>query len=502
MATVLRRLFAVALIFSTVTGGAIASDADAVRAALAEATACLAQGDAAKAVTLLERQLGRLPSDPALKASYYAAMKDAYRSYLKALQSDNRFDLYELYRKRLAVIDKAPSETPVAPVQREIVRGIRTDDDPFQQQPLNEAAPTDPFTAARQAFAARNYPAARLAFDRARETGAKFTSELNSQYSYCLLSEVVGRLNSGSARRSEIERDVKAALSLVPDDAKITAFGRQVLQEARQLPDGPPATGTPAMAVRHADAGQGWTRSESQNFRLTHTQDRGYAEKFLAAAEQHRVATFAKWGPTQPSGWTPTCEIYLHATGDNYAKATKQAATSPGHSSIKVAGGKVTGRRIDLRADNSDLSAVTLPHEITHVVLADLFADVTLPRWADEGMAVLSEPRQQVDRYLKTMVRLRTEGRLVPLAQIMNQTEYPDAASVTVFYVESVSVVEFLVNRRGPAAFVAFLRDAHTGMGPALQKHYGIKDVPSLQDQWLRATFTEVDRLARANSAE
>jgi hypothetical protein len=109
-------------------------------------------------------------------------------------------------------------------------------------------------------------------------------------------------------------------------------------------------------------------------------------------------------------------------------------------------------------------------------------------------MAVLAEPRAQVDRYLKTMIRLRQEGRLIPLAQILGQSDYPDAATITVFYVESVSVVEFLVGLKGAPAFAAFVRDLGRGLDAALTQHYGIRNVADLQERWLRATFTEIDR--------
>jgi hypothetical protein len=65
---------------------------------------------------------------------------------------------------------------------------------------------------------------------------------------------------------------------------------------------------------------------------------------------------------------------------------------------------------------------------------------------------------------------------------------------VTVFYVESVSIVEFLVNQKGPAEFAQFVHEATGGFDAALQKHYGLRDVATLQDRWLRATFTEIDR--------
>src|SRR6185436_11357861 len=101
----------------------------------------------------------------------------------------------------------------------------------------------------------------------------------------------------------------------------------------------------------------------------------------------YRATAFTKWSNKPPVAWQPICEITLHNDGTAYAAATKQNATAPGHSSIKTVSGKVASRRMELRADNPELIGVTLPHEVTHVVLGDLFADTALPRWADEGMA-------------------------------------------------------------------------------------------------------------------
>ena len=50
--------------------------------------------------------------------------------------------------------------------------------------------------------------------------------------------------------------------------------------------------------------------------------------------------------------------------------------------------------RTNLRADHPQVLTAILPHEVTHVVLADLFTTQQIPRWADEGMAVLAEPRR------------------------------------------------------------------------------------------------------------
>src|SRR5262249_13546681 len=152
------------------------------------------------------------------------------------------------------------------------------------------------------------------------------------------------------------------------------------------------------------------------------------------------------------------------ATAADYAKTTGKPASAPGHATYKTDGKAVVSRRLDLRADEPNLLAGVLAHETAHLVLGDLFADGPPPRWADEGMAVLTEPRAQLDRYVRALHRCRNvERKLVPLSQIFQMAEYPDAAAITVFYVQSVSVVEFLVAERDGPTFVQFVRDAQRG---------------------------------------
>jgi len=455
------------------------ADTLALQEALRQGRDLLVRGETSSAVDLLERQLGKVQGD----ASYLALLREAYTTYLKELQLAGKFETYEVYRRRLAILDRPAAGPARAAPKPEVVRGARPDDDPFQQTPLIAKPESSLAARAEQAFAARRFAEAREWYAKA---GAGLTPEQSSQYAYCILHGVVERLNAGNEPSADLEREARAALALAPKDTALERFGRQVLQQLGGRP------GVPAAPVRHGEA-NGWKSVESPNFRVLHKAPAEFAEQVARLAEQARADAFVKWAQPPAGAWQPACEIVLHATGEDYAAATRQHAAAPGHSSIKSTAGRVTARRIDLRADNPELLGCVLPHEVTHVVLGDLFADMPLPRWADEGMAVLAEPRAQVDRYLKTMIRLRQEGKLLHLSQVL-RPEYPDAASITVFYVESVSVVEYLVGLKGAPAFAAFARDATGGLDAALARHYGMRNVAELEDRWLRATFTEIDR--------
>ena len=95
---------------------------------------------------------------------------------------------------------------------------------------------------------------------------------------------------------------------------------------------------------------------------------------------------------TARTSWQPPCEIYLYPTAKQYAQMTGQPEDSPGYSTMGMNAGKIISRRVNLRTDHPTLVKAVLPHEITHVILADFFTEQQIPRWADEGLAVLAEP--------------------------------------------------------------------------------------------------------------
>lgn len=51
---------------------------------------------------------------------------------------------------------------------------------------------------------------------------------------------------------------------------------------------------------------------------------------------------------------------------------------------------EVSKRRVDLLPDSTK-ALTALGHEMTHIVIADFFEGEQLPRWADEGMAILAD---------------------------------------------------------------------------------------------------------------
>jgi hypothetical protein len=153
-------------------------------------------------------------------------------------------------------------------------------------------------------------------------------------------------------------------------------------------------------------------------------------------------------------------------------------------------GERVLARRIDLHCDDPNMSIGVLPHEVTHVVLAGRFPRA-LPRWADEGMAVLSEPRGRIERHLRNLPMHAQQNQLFQVGQLLKfDKSYPDPQLVGPFYAQSVSVVEYLSGLRGPVVFSQFLAEGMRGnFETALRKHYSIPSFQELDTAWRGATL-------------
>src|SRR5262249_20565634 len=170
---------------------------------------------------------------------------------------------------------------------------------------------------------------------------------------------------------------------------------------------------------------------------------------------------------------------------------TGVAAQSPGHSEIRTEGGRVLARRIHLHADDTAMIKAVLPHEITHAVLAGQFGEQPVPRWADEGMAVLDEPQERIDRHLHTLARQRDNDQLFTARELIALKEYPEPRRLAVFYAQSVSLTDFLAKAKDPRILARFLRDGQRdGYEASLRRHYGW-DLDELERRWREHAFRE-----------
>lgn len=475
------------------------ADRLAMQRALQQGRDLMARKSYETAVQILEAQLEHVHGD----REYLMLLRDAYRELVRELRLANRESDVQVYQRRLqyldpgAYLDQAavrpgivaappPPATRTGPVARAAM-GEESKPAANEQRNLVQQA--------NQEFEARHFENALRLFEKAGQVDPAPGGEFSEQWAYCKIYQVVRQLNEprGDAPGyAELGNEVRLALSLAPNNPKLKGWGAEVLEklEERRLGRSTESRDeSPAVSVRHRDPVNGWSVAETTNFRIFHNQSTEYAERVARIAEKTRLDMQRKWFGTAED-WKPICDIVLHNTADEYSQRTHESRNSPGHSTIKSEGGKVVVRRIDLHWDDPNLLVAVLPHEATHVVLAGRFGSRLVPRWADEGMAVLTEPREKVERHLRNLPQHRQDQTLMSLRQLVQLEDYPEPRRIGAFYAESVSLVDFLCKKAGPQVFTHFLRDGmQGGYERALQQHYGYRDFADLEKEWTRFAF-------------
>jgi tetratricopeptide (TPR) repeat protein len=495
-----------------------------IQKAMARADAYLLAGDAAQAVEALEAELPRINGN----GKYLAKLRDAYRAYIPKLYADNQPALAKKYLERLCVLDHAaardkslqpaPAETKTAPEapmalphrppltlvemaqasslpsKGPVARGKM--EDPFDR--ANAAAKSSTDLEAKRKLAQnlvaqaeaeyrdRHFTRAHYFYEQADRIDPSSTVGIRDRWAYCKLSHVVEQLNRTELDQTawaDLEREVQKAVELAP---LLADTGRKLEQEIRNR-RASPARSDQAL-IRHLGTNsQGWEVAESANFRIFHKQSRALVEKAAQVMERTRTTMAQKWFGRAEEPWNPKCDVFLHATAMDYCQITRQSPDSPGHASIEQekGGTRVLTRRMDMHCDNPQMLETVLPHETTHVVLAGKFGPGQVPRWADEGMAVLTEPPEKVSMHRRNLTRCRQEGQLFAVRDLMQLGNYPAAQRISAFYAQSVSLVDFLSRQRGPVVFAQFLRDGlREGYEPALTRYYGFRDFADLEQRW------------------
>jgi hypothetical protein len=475
----------------------------AVQKALQEGRDALKRGDYQAAVTVLESRIAFING----QKEYLDALRDAYLGYLHELKQTNRTAEILTYTRRLECCDPGavlelnathPVPVATAPTTPIIAASVKATEIAAPPDDHNKAKAL--LDQAEKEFAARRYVEAGRLYEQANRIDSAVASEGKERWAYCKVYAVVDALNhaaAGAPAPPEWERDVRQGLNMAPDNRALSVFGKTLLgkiQERRgpavraAAPDETPGE----IEVRHTarQANQIYAMAETVNFRLFHNQSRETAEKTLRVAEAARTAASKKWFGEPTPTWAPRCDIYLHANAKDYSMATQQPPQLAGHSSIGHGPDRVVSRRIDIHFDDPNMLIGVLPHETTHVVLADGY-NRPLPHWADEGMAVLSEPRERIEKHLHNLPQHRTNGELFAAAELIPMDQYPsDSHRIGAFYAESVSLVEFLSKEKGEPVFVQFMRDGmQSGYESALQKYYDIRSYDDLQQRWQRYAF-------------
>jgi hypothetical protein len=490
--------------------------------AIAQARNLMEKGQAAAAVEALENALSTAAPDQ--QAPLLDLLRQAYTAAADHAKAQGRVDAAERFLDNLEILNRghsaprqAASNPPVAPAS--ILATAPLPEPPDKPNtPMTVAAVTT-VADADAAFRAKDYvEAGRLYAALDRE--GRLPSNRRDHWAYCRCAEVVRRINSRPSTRQEwdeIDAEIQRIRALSPNNwfgeylrnraaerttpPRSSRSNRLVIRGSAPEEPSPRTTRGPAPtsgAGARAEsapvqpppppAGRGpvsWKVRETPSFRILHD-DPELADKAAEIAEATRDVQLRRWSGSAPKGaWTPRCDVYLYPSPRSFSQMTGQPEESPGFSTMGMNAGRIIARRVNLRADHPNLLKAILPHEITHVVLADLFPHQQIPRWADEGMAVLSEPMTEQSLRAADLEAPLGTGQLFKVEDLMRM-DYPENRYWGLYYAQSVSLTRFLVEQGNPSQFVQFVQRMQQNNPEAeLKRIYNIDGYIELQKRWL-----------------
>ncbi len=247
-----------------------------------------------------------------------------------------------------------------------------------------------------------------------------------------------------------------------------------------------------------------WKKVNGKHFIIYYTEDKKPADR---PAESAKPAEFARdvmrkaeqcykgiadeLGYTRHSKfwtWDNRMKIYIYPDHDSYVKIARQPKWSKG---VANYGNK---KIISYRWKNEDeFLNNLLPHELGHMMFRDFIGFKSeVPLWLDEGVAQWQEKfKRKIAK--KETVNLWKQGKLLrlkSLTAIDNKAllSKTDDTEIRRFYVQAISVVDFLITTYGNNDFIKFCRQLRDGksMDKALRFSYStsIRSIKALEKKW------------------
>lgn len=240
---------------------------------------------------------------------------------------------------------------------------------------------------------------------------------------------------------------------------------------------------------------RGWKEISDKHFKVFYKneKERESAQQLLNRAEVYYSSIADHIGYARYNNfwtWEQRVPILYFSSQEEYAKVTGRPAWSKGFSISHLS--SVNLRMIVTYEGQVDFLSSTLPHEISHLILHDFIgANRLIPLWFDEGVAQLEETREDEQNY-KILARLIAGGQNMSLAFLQNVNSGTDLdnRNASIFYAESLYIVDFLVKTYGRESFINLCRNLRNGKGfeESLRSAYypALDSMVKLHDSWIK----------------
>jgi hypothetical protein len=234
--------------------------------------------------------------------------------------------------------------------------------------------------------------------------------------------------------------------------------------------------------------------AESANFRISWcTTDRELRELAERCELLAAVAKSSWPGKDRSAVWMPKCDVIVHRNLGEYVQALGPGSEqTTGCATIRLDEGRVVLRRIDLRADGIDWNTEALPHELTHVVLADRFCRTQIPPWADEGIALLAESPERMKQRLTELRQTASGGFRYGARDLIDVRTSPQPAFRALFYGQSLALVSLLLDCGSREQLLQFVEASEVkGFDAALRDIYGDRRMSEFEQRFREYVSTD-----------
>ncbi len=233
----------------------------------------------------------------------------------------------------------------------------------------------------------------------------------------------------------------------------------------------------PAIAVGKSDD---WDELKGKHFIVSHRQNAVFAAEILRSAEIYYDSIVKQLGFKRLDGfwlWERRVRIRTFRSHSDFSKAT-------GAPDWAVAKANLRTRTLDVCGHGSGLLKRRLPHEMAHLIFREYIGfEGQVPLWLDEGVAQWCEATV-------TRESLPVLQKWIPLKSLTNMDvrTIDDTRMVHLFYSQSASLVQYLIEQHGRPAFTKFCRQLRGGksLDGALRFTYSrsVPNMLALERQW------------------
>jgi RNA polymerase sigma factor (sigma-70 family) len=134
-----------------------------------------------------------------------------------------------------------------------------------------------------------------------------------------------------------------------------------------------------------------------------------------------------------------------------------------------------------------ELTRDVLPQQVMHALLVHELG-AGQPRWIEAGAGFMVQSEQARNERLVALPKALADGKTMPLLRSFEIRDYPGPKDLETWYSQSLSICQFLVDRKDRATLLAFVqRGMERGWDDAVRRYYGFEDVSGLDAAWQKS---------------